>query len=65
MDTIVYPADRYCNSALLFALTQPVYLTSSQVDFLVDSVEHPANGSEQTRAEFGFLLSLLRKRSDA
>ena len=54
MDTIVYPADRYCNSALLFALTQPVYLTSSQVDFLVDSVEHPANGSEQTRAELGF-----------
>ena len=64
MDTIVYPPELYKNGTLLYALAQPVYLTSPQVNFLVQSVKFPANSSAQTRAELDFLLDLQNNRTD-
>lgn len=64
MDTIAYPADLYKNNTLLFALVSPTYLTSSQVDFLVNAVRFPANSSEQTRAELDYLMELQKKRTE-
>lgn len=63
MDTIVYPPAGYHNGTLLFALAQPHYLTSTQVDFLVQAVQFPANSSEQTRAELDYLLDLQHRRT--
>jgi acid phosphatase (class A) len=63
IDTIVFPPSLYRNYNMLFALSKPVYLTSDQVDFLVKSVEFPANSSQQTRAELDFLLELQAKRT--
>ncbi|MEO1054767.1 MAG: phosphatase PAP2 family protein [Bacteroidota bacterium] len=63
MDAISYPPSQYRNHTMLFALSKPVYLTSDQVDFLVHSVNFPANSSKQTRAELDFLLELQAKRT--
>jgi len=63
MDTIFYPPALYKNYTMLFALAEPVYLTSDQVDFLVGSVAFPANSSDQTRAELDFLMELQNKRT--
>ncbi len=63
MDEINYPPELYKNRTLLFALTKPQYLTSSQVEFLVNAVQFPANSSEQTRAELAYLLDLQKSRS--
>ena len=65
MDTIAYPPEKYRNNTLLFALTSPTYLSSSQLSFLVNAVNYPANSSEQTRAELDFLLELQNKRTKA
>lgn len=46
MNTIAYPPELYKNNTLLFALTKPEYLTSSQVGYLVKSMQFPANNSE-------------------
>ncbi|MGD1843515.1 MAG: phosphatase PAP2 family protein [Thermonemataceae bacterium] len=64
MDSIVYPPALYKNNTLLFALTQPSYLTSSQVDYLTNAVQFPANSSEQTRAELDYLLKLQESRTE-
>ena len=63
MDTIEYPSDNYLNFILVYALNKPYYLSSSQVDFISNSVNFPANSSEQTRAELDFLLDLQNKRT--
>ena len=62
MDAISYPPELYRNHTLLFALAKPHYLTSSQVDFVVDEVTPPSNSSDQTRAELDFLLELQKER---
>ncbi len=64
MDTIVYPTDNYLNFILVYASNKPYYLSSTQVDFIVNSLNFPANSSEQTRAELDFLLDLQNKRTD-
>ena len=63
MDDITYPPSLYKNNTMLFALSEPVYLTSNQVDFLKNSVKFPANSSKQTRAELDFLLELQSHRT--
>jgi acid phosphatase (class A) len=64
MDDIVYPTDNYLNFILVYASNKPHYLSSSQVDFITNSVKFPANSSEQTRAELDFLLDLQNKRTE-
>lgn len=64
MDAIVYPTDNYLDFILVYASNKPHYLTSTQVDFISNSVNFPANSSEQTRAELYFLLELQNKRSE-
>lgn len=64
MDTIVYPPNLYKSSSLRMSLAQPVYLTSSQVNYLVNAVQFPANSSEQTRAELDHLLELQENRTE-
>ncbi|MEM9982295.1 MAG: phosphatase PAP2 family protein [Bacteroidota bacterium] len=64
MDSIVYPPTLYKNNTLLFALAKPYYLTSSQVNYLRDAVQFPANSSEQTRAELDYLLKLQDSRTE-
>ena len=65
MDTIAYPPELYTRYTLLFTYADPHYLTNSQVDFLANSVQYPANSSEQTRAELDFLLELQAQRTDS
>lgn len=64
MDEIKYPTDNYLNFLLVYASNEPHYLSSSQVDFIVNSVKFPANSSQQTRAELDFLLDLQNKRTE-
>ncbi len=64
LDTISFPTDMYNRYAQALTMSKPVYLTSSQVDFLVNAVEFPANSSEQTRAELDFLLELQKNRTE-
>ena len=46
MDDIVYPPENYLNWTIIFAIAEPHCLSSSQVDYIVNSVEYPANSSE-------------------
>ena len=64
MDAIVYPTDNYLDFILVYASNKPYYLSSNQVNFILNSVNFPANSSEQTRAELDFLLDLQKKRTD-
>jgi acid phosphatase (class A) len=64
MDNIVYPTDNYLDFILVYALNKPYYLSSSQVNFITNSVSFPANSSEQTRAELDFLIDLQNKRTE-
>ncbi len=64
MDTISYPPEQYRSNSLLYAMARPIYLTASQVAYLVQSVSYPANSSEQTRAELDFLLQLQERRTE-
>ena len=65
MDTIAFPAELYKSTSLTFALVQPHYLTTPQVNFLVHSVQFPANSSVQTRAELDYLLDLQQNRTES
>lgn len=62
MDTIEFPSSAY-NAAVLYALIKPVYLETAQIDLLKDSVEFPANSSEQTKKELDFLVNLQAERT--
>ncbi|MEM6632535.1 MAG: phosphatase PAP2 family protein [Bacteroidota bacterium] len=64
MDTLAYPPELYTGYTLLFTQVKPHYLSESQVEFLVESVQFPANSSQQTRAELDWLLELQEKRTD-
>ncbi|MEM9835665.1 MAG: phosphatase PAP2 family protein [Bacteroidota bacterium] len=63
LDTIAYSPDLYRSGSLLYALMESHYLTATQVDFLINSVQFPANSSVQTRAELDYLLDLQAKRT--
>lgn len=63
LDGIVYPPDEYLPITIEYALSQPYYLNTDQVNFITNSVKFPANSSEQTRAELDFLLDLQKKRT--
>ncbi len=63
MDTIVYPPEDHLRFTIGYALNKPHYLMGSQVDFIINSVDFPANSSQQTRAELDFLLKLQHERT--
>lgn len=63
MDDIKYPADNNWDFVLVYALNKPHYLSADQVDFITNSINFPANSSQQTRAELDFLLDLQNKRT--
>lgn len=63
MDAVVYPPELYSDNSLLSARARPHYLTSTQVDFLIDALAFPANSSVQTRAELDYLLQLQKQRT--
>jgi len=62
MDTIKYPPSEYSNS-IVYTLVKPYYLTESQVKSLSESVNFPANSSDQTRKELDYMLELQSKRT--
>ncbi|MEL7159604.1 MAG: phosphatase PAP2 family protein [Bacteroidota bacterium] len=64
LDTVAYPLSRASGYALAFTFATPHYLTREQVDFLIASVDPPANSSAQTRAEVAYLLDLQDGRTD-
>ncbi len=63
MDTISFPRKMYNSYALALSQITPTYLTNEQFDFLIHTINYPANSSEQTRAELEFLLEWQEKRS--
>lgn len=63
MDEAVNLPQDFTRFTLVYSLSEPHYLTSSQIDFIVNSVRFPANSSEQTRAELDFLLKLQAERT--
>src|ERR1041385_6718834 len=62
MDTIKYPPAEYSNS-IVYTLVKPYYLSDEQVKRLSESVNFPANSSDQTRKELDFMLDLESKRT--
>lgn len=65
LDEISFPASEYSSGSLIYTMAAPAYLASSQVENLKNSVQYPANSSDQTRAELDFLLDWQKKRSQA
>ncbi len=64
MDKVKNLPKDFTRFTLVYGLNKPYYLSLSQVDFIVKAVEHPANSSEQTRAELDFLLKLQSERNE-
>jgi acid phosphatase (class A) len=62
MDTIKYPTAEY-GSSIVYLLVKPYYLTDAQVKTLSESLQYPANSSDQTRKELDYLLDLQAKRT--
>ncbi len=65
LDKIKYPPSEYRSGTLIYVMAKPAYLTSDQVDYLKNDIAHPANSSDQTRAELQFLLDWQEKRTRA
>lgn len=63
LDTLSFTPDQYNSVALLYTLMAPAYLKQDQIDVLKNSINFPANSSEQTRAELDFLLEWQKKRT--
>lgn len=63
LDSIAFPGEKYSSYALMFTLAEPAYLTKSQIQQMISGLTHPANSSEQTRAELDFLMNLQQKRT--
>lgn len=63
LDSITYPLTRASGYALVSTLVAPRYLSREQVDFIIASVDPPANSSEQTRAELAYLLDVQTRRT--
>lgn len=62
MDTVKYPPTEY-GSSIVYVLVKPHYLSDSQVKTLSESVNFPANSSDQVRKELDYMLELQSKRS--
>lgn len=62
MDTIKYPPSEYSNS-IVYTLVKPYYLSDAQVKALSESVNFPANSSDQTRKELDYMLGLEAGRT--
>jgi acid phosphatase (class A) len=62
MDTVKYPAAEY-GSSIVYLLVKPHYLSDTQVKSLTESVNFPANSSDQVRAELDYMLDLQGKRT--
>lgn len=65
LDKITFPSDEYQSGSLIYVMVAPEYLTPEQVTELKNSVQFPANSSEQTKAELAFLMDWQQKRSAA
>jgi acid phosphatase (class A) len=63
LDAISFTPDQYNSVALAYTLMSPAYLMVEQISELKNSVNFPANSSEQTRAELDFLLEWQKKRT--
>ncbi|MEO0570300.1 MAG: phosphatase PAP2 family protein [Bacteroidota bacterium] len=63
LDALSFPPDQYNSVALAYTLMAPAYLTQDQIVVLKNSLDFPANSSDQTRAELDFLLEWQEKRS--
>jgi acid phosphatase (class A) len=62
MDTIKYPPAEY-GASIVYLLIKPYYLSESEVNALTESVNFPANSSNQTREELNYLIDLQSKRT--
>lgn len=65
LDKINFPPEEYRSGTLIYVMAAPEYLTPSQVHELKNSLQYPANSSDQTKAELAFLLDWQRKRTPA
>ena len=63
LDQISFPPSEYSSGSLIYTMVSPAYLSPLQVESLKQSVQYPANSSDQTRAELDFLLEWQKKRS--
>lgn len=63
MDALAFTPDKYNSVALSYTLMEPAYLNTKQIEELKNSVNFPANSSDQTRAELDFLLDWQKKRT--
>lgn len=63
LDALSFTPDQYNSVALAYTLMAPAYLNSEQIQKLKNSVNFPANSSDQTRAELDFLLEWQEKRT--
>ncbi len=65
LDEIAFPADEYSSGTLIYTMITPAYLSPKQVEELKQSIQFPANSSDQTRAELDYLLEWQEKRTAA
>lgn len=65
MDSIIYPPSEYRSGTLIYSMIKSTYLTETQVEQLKNSLQYPANSSDQTQAELEFLLEWEQKRTAA
>lgn len=63
LDKIVFPPSSYSGGSLIYTMIAPEYLTKEQVEELKNSLQFPANSSDQTRAELDYLLEWEKKRT--
>ncbi|MDH7445519.1 phosphatase PAP2 family protein [Aquimarina sp. 2201CG14-23] len=63
LDDIIFPPEKYSSGSLIYTMVTPAYLTPAQVTKLKNSIQYPANSSDQTKAELEFLLSWQNKRT--
>lgn len=62
MDTLTYPPSEF-SSSIVYLLVKPHYLTDGEVKIISESIQFPANSSDQVRKELDYLLDLQGKRT--
>jgi len=60
LDEIKFPEKAY---QVLVKIISPAYLSRDEIDSLIKTLQHPANSSQQTKAELDFLLELQNTRT--
>ena len=65
LDELRFPTANASSGSLIYTMVAPAYLTQGQVEELKNSIQFPANSSDQTRAELDFLLEWQEKRTEA